>query len=65
MSILRFFAGIMEHLDVKQARRFLLHVLSPIQRVLDESGDLAAETGPQIGEFLSSQRHALLIVQTS
>ncbi len=49
MAILRFFAGVMEHLDVKHARRFMLHVLSPIYRVLDEGGDLASEAGPQIG----------------
>ena len=50
MAILRFFAGVMEHLDVKNAKRFMLHVLSPIYRVLDEGGDLAAESGQQIGK---------------
>ena len=50
LSVLRFFAGVMEHLDVAQARRFLVHVLSPIYRVLDDSGDLTSETGTQIGK---------------
>lgn len=51
MSILRFFAGVLEHLDVRQARRFLLHVLNPIHRILDESGDLAVEAGSQMGQW--------------
>lgn len=50
LSILRFFAGVMDHLQQKQAARYLVHVLSPIYRILDEGGDLTAESGPQIGE---------------
>jgi U3 small nucleolar RNA-associated protein 20 len=50
LSILRFFAGVMDHLRQKQAERYLVHVLSPIYRILDEGGDLTAESGAQIGE---------------
>ena len=44
----------MDHLEQKQAERYLVHVLSPIYRVLDEGGDLTAESGAQIGELAGS-----------
>lgn len=49
MAILRFFAGVMEHLDQAQAKGFLVHVLNPIHRITDESGDLASAQGEGIG----------------
>jgi hypothetical protein len=49
MAILRFFAGVMERLDEPQARGFLVHVLNPIHRITDESGDLASAQGGGIG----------------
>lgn len=53
MAILRFFAGVVEHLNQDQARSFLVHVLNPIHRITDESGDLAAAQGEGLGERLS------------
>lgn len=54
MAILRFFAGVMEHLDQAQAKGFLVHVLNPVHRITDESGDLASAQGEELGE---SPRH--------
>ncbi|KAK4685447.1 U3 small nucleolar RNA-associated protein 20, partial [Tremellales sp. Uapishka_1] len=52
MSILRFFAGVYEHLNETQAKHFLLHILSPIYRILDDGGDLtSADTDGQIDEM--------------
>lgn len=45
MSILRFFAGVFEALNRTQARGFLMHVLSPIYRILDDNGDLVGLDG--------------------
>lgn len=45
MSILRFFAGVYGTFDRRQAAHFLVHLLSPIYRVLDEDGDLAGLDG--------------------
>jgi hypothetical protein len=58
MAILRFFAGVMERLDTEQARGFLVHVLNPIHRITDESGDLAQAQGSGIGQ--SSDRSLLV-----
>jgi U3 small nucleolar RNA-associated protein 20 len=49
MAILRFFAGVLESLDQDQAKGFLVHVLNPIHRITDESGDLSAAQGESIG----------------
>ena len=53
MAILRFFAGVLESLDQDQAKGFLVHVLNPIHRITDESGDLSAAQGESIGKPLS------------
>jgi U3 small nucleolar RNA-associated protein 20 len=45
MAILRFFAGVFEHLSTEQARTFLPHVLNPLHRILDENGELASTNG--------------------
>ncbi|TXT11027.1 hypothetical protein VHUM_01778 [Vanrija humicola] len=45
MSILRCYAGIYEALTKRQARGFLIHILSPIYRILDDEGDLAGLDG--------------------
>jgi U3 small nucleolar RNA-associated protein 20 len=45
MSILRFFAGVFEAFTVRQAKGFLLHILSPIYRILDDNGDLVGLDG--------------------
>ncbi|KAL1410173.1 U3 snoRNP protein [Vanrija albida] len=45
MSILRCYAGIYEALNKRQARGFLIHILSPIYRILDDEGDLAGLDG--------------------
>jgi hypothetical protein len=52
MAILRFFAGVLESLDQDQAKGFLVHVLNPIHRITDESGDLSAAQGESIGKSL-------------
>jgi hypothetical protein len=52
MAILRFFAGVLESLDQDQAKGFLVHVLNPIHRITDESGDLSAAQGESIGESI-------------
>ena len=51
MAILRFFAGISESFSAEQAKRFLPHILNPVYRILDESGDLATS---QIGSGIGS-----------
>lgn len=51
MAILRFFAGVMERLDQTQAKGFLVHVLNPIHRITDESGDLAQAQGEGLGKL--------------
>jgi hypothetical protein len=51
MAILRFFAGVLEHLETDQAKGFLVHVLNPIHRITDESGDLSAAQGESIGKL--------------
>lgn len=51
MAILRFFAGVMEHLTQEQAKAFLVHVLNPIHRITDESGDLASTQGEGLGKL--------------
>lgn len=55
MAILRFFAGVLEHLDADQAKGFLVHVLNPIHRITDESGDLSVAQGESIGKLLLAQ----------
>jgi hypothetical protein len=52
MAILRFFAGVMERLDQTQAKGFLVHVLNPIHRITDDSGDLAQAQGEGLGKFI-------------
>ena len=54
MSILRFFAGMFEHLDSVRARHFILHVLSPVHRILDE-GSIPESEDAQIGESAQSR----------
>ena len=49
MAILRFFAGVFEHLSTAQARTFLPHVLNPLHRILDENGELATKSGDGSG----------------
>lgn len=51
MATLRFFAGIYETFTSAQASHFLIHVLTPLHRILDENGDLPpSETGGKIGK---------------
>jgi hypothetical protein len=57
MAILRFFAGVLESLDVEQAKGFLVHVLNPIHRITDESGDLSAAQGESIGKSIIPTFH--------
>lgn len=61
MSILRFFAGITESLNKAQAVGFLLHILSPVYRILDEGGDLGQVEEKQVGtsnfhEYIPTQQ---------
>ncbi|WVW79710.1 hypothetical protein I302_101680 [Kwoniella bestiolae CBS 10118] len=51
LSILRFFAGVYEALSAKQGKTYLMHILSPIYRILDEGGDLAKTEDGQIDEL--------------
>jgi hypothetical protein len=60
MAILRFFAGVLESLDQDQAKGFLVHVLNPIHRITDESGDLSAAQGESIGESISQSSFLVL-----
>lgn len=63
MSILRFFAGTTEALTKPQAASFLVHMCSPLSRILDEGGDLAAVEGvdelrtlaTEVREFLQTK----------
>jgi len=57
MAILRFFAGVLESLDQDQAKGFLVHVLNPIHRITDESGDLSAAQGESIGKSSLDPSH--------
>nr|XP_019012391.1 U3 small nucleolar RNA-associated protein 20 [Kwoniella pini CBS 10737]OCF51172.1 U3 small nucleolar RNA-associated protein 20 [Kwoniella pini CBS 10737] len=51
LSILRFFAGIYELLNKRQGKIYLIHILSPIYRILDENGDLIKTDDSQIEEL--------------
>ncbi|WWC98879.1 hypothetical protein V866_005773 [Kwoniella sp. B9012] len=51
LSILRFFAGVYEALSAKQGKTYLMHILSPIYRILDEGGDLAKNEDGQVEEL--------------
>ncbi|ODN80830.1 hypothetical protein L202_02973 [Cryptococcus amylolentus CBS 6039] len=51
LSILRFFAGVTECLSKAQAIGFLVHVLSPVYRILDEGGDLGQVEDKQVDDL--------------
>ncbi|WWC87549.1 uncharacterized protein L201_002439 [Kwoniella dendrophila CBS 6074] len=51
LSILRFFAGVYEALSAKQGKVYLMHILSPVYRILDEGGDLSKTDDSQIEEL--------------
>ncbi|WWC59942.1 uncharacterized protein I303_102505 [Kwoniella dejecticola CBS 10117] len=51
LSILRFFAGVYESLSPKQGKVYLMHILSPVYRILDDGGDLAKTDDAQIEEL--------------
>jgi U3 small nucleolar RNA-associated protein 20 len=63
MATLRFFAGIYETFSPAQASHFLVHVLTPLHRILDENGDLPpSEAGDKIGESNSPSIRTILKV---
>ncbi|OCF30821.1 U3 small nucleolar RNA-associated protein 20 [Kwoniella heveanensis BCC8398] len=55
LSILRFFAGVYEHLSKEEGRTYLVHILSPVYRILDEGGDLANTEDSQIVQQLTAR----------
>ncbi|ORY25251.1 hypothetical protein BCR39DRAFT_485643 [Naematelia encephala] len=64
-SVLRFFAGVFEALDVDQAKHFLPHILSPVYRILDEGGDLtSADSGAGVDELKQLALEVRDFVQT-
>ncbi|WWD16787.1 hypothetical protein CI109_101219 [Kwoniella shandongensis] len=64
LSILRFFAGVYEALDPQQAKGFLIHILSPVYRILDEGGDLGTVDDSQIDELRQLATQIREFVQT-
>ncbi|ORX36413.1 hypothetical protein BD324DRAFT_651653 [Kockovaella imperatae] len=52
MSVLRFFAGTFEELDSSLAKRFAVHALAPLYRILDDTGEIGSlEATPDIVEL--------------
>ncbi|WVR04081.1 hypothetical protein IAU60_001080 [Kwoniella sp. DSM 27419] len=64
LSILRFFAGVYEHLSVKQGRGYLLHILSPVYRILDEGGDLSNGDDSQVDDLRQLATQIREFIQT-
>ncbi|WVQ94326.1 hypothetical protein IAU59_001405 [Kwoniella sp. CBS 9459] len=64
LSILRFFAGVYEHLSKEQGRTYLVHILSPVYRILDEGGDLANTEDSQIDDLRTLATQVREFVQT-
>ncbi|WVF66714.1 hypothetical protein IAT40_001456 [Kwoniella sp. CBS 6097] len=64
LSILRFFAGVYEHLNKEQGRTYLVHILSPVYRILDEGGDLANTEDSQIDDLRTLATQVREFVQT-
>ncbi|WRT65418.1 uncharacterized protein IL334_002361 [Kwoniella shivajii] len=64
LSILRFFAGVYESLSAKQGKGYLMHILSPVYRILDEGGDLAKTEDTQIEELRQLAMQIREFVQT-
>lgn len=62
LSILRFFAGMVEHLELQMVNQFLVHILSPIYRILDDEGDMNAKDGgdADLGEYTSTLKAVLM-----
>lgn len=48
MSVLRWFAAMVSFLDASQVEKFLMHILSPIYRIVED--DTIRE--PQMGEYI-------------
>ncbi|WVQ83544.1 hypothetical protein IAT38_005685 [Cryptococcus sp. DSM 104549] len=64
LSILRFFAGVTECLSKAQAIGFLVHILSPVYRILDEGGDLGQVEDSQIDALRALALQIREFVQT-